>query len=90
MAPAPSLVRAITPPTGVREPAGETISLNVPLTNDSISMVTLSVSISATASPLLTKSPTFLSQRTIVPSVISKPILGIVISAMIVPPGDCS
>jgi hypothetical protein len=50
-------------------PSGVTILPSTPSSIDSISMVALSVSISANTSPELTKSPSCLSQRAILPSV---------------------
>ena len=51
------------------EPAGAKILIKVPAKNDSSSMVALSVSTSASMSPALTVSPSFLSHLTSVPTV---------------------
>ena len=65
-------------PTGTSSPAWATIVCRMPSSKFSTSMVTFSVSISATFSPRLTASPSCLSQRTILPCSMSKPILGII------------
>ena len=53
------------------------ISLSTPAAGDGISASTLSVEISKSGSSRSTASPTFLIQRTIVPSAIDSPICGI-------------
>src|SRR5579883_1493041 len=68
---------AIGAPTAIVSPAGTRILRSVPAKNDSTSMLTFSVSISASASPFLTVSPSCLSQRRILPSSIVSPSLGI-------------
>ena len=62
---------AAFPPSSIR------ISERIPSSKASIAMVALSVSISAISSPISTWSPTFLSQRTTVPSVMVSESLGI-------------
>ena len=62
---------AITPmsaPTGALPPAGTRILRRTPAPSASISMLALSVSISAITSPTLMASPSFLLHLTIVPS----------------------
>jgi hypothetical protein len=56
-------------PIGTCDPAGTSTARSVPSKKLSSSMVALSVSISASMSPVLTASPSFLSQRTSVPVV---------------------
>src|SRR5258706_4880890 len=75
---APSaLTSAIGAPTGTTAPTSTSVLVRTSLAVDSISMVALSLSISARTSPDLTGSPTFLTQLTKVPSVMSSPNLGI-------------
>ena len=68
---------AISCPTATFCPSCTKILERTPSSNDSISMVALSVSISAMMSPTFTLSPIFLSHRTRVPSVIVSASLGI-------------
>ncbi len=68
---------AIAEPTGALPPSGIEILERIPSSKASISMVALSVSISAIISPISTSSPSFLSQRTTVPSVMVSESLGI-------------
>src|SRR5579883_324672 len=68
---------AMLEPMGAELPSGTRILRSTPLVKASISILTLSVSTSARGSPLLTGSPSFLSQRRILPSSIVSPILGI-------------
>src|SRR5262249_2021987 len=58
---------AIGAPTGTSAPSGSRISTSVPDTNASISIVALSVKISAIVSPRCTGSPGVFSQRSTVP-----------------------
>ena len=67
----------MTDPTGALPPSGTEIEERVPSSKASISMVALSVSISAMMSPISTSSPSFLSQRTTVPSSMVSDSLGI-------------
>ena len=62
---------------GAEFPSETSILRSVPLAKASISMLTLSVSTSASISPFFTGSPSFLIQRRILPSSIVSPILGI-------------
>ena len=64
-------------PTGTVESTGTSIVSTVPETGDGISVSTLSVETSRSASSTVTKSPTFLSQRVTVPSVTDSPSAGI-------------
>ena len=64
-------------PTGTVESTGTSIVSTVPETGDGISVSTLSVETSRSASSTLTESPTFLSQRVTVPSVTDSPSAGI-------------
>jgi hypothetical protein len=68
---------AIADPTGALPPSGTEIFERIPSSKASISIVALSVSISAIISPISTSSPSFLSQRTTVPSVMVSESLGI-------------
>src|SRR5438874_1908193 len=70
-------INAIPAPIGADAPSGTRILRSTPLANDSISILTLSVSTSASDSPLFTGSPSCLIQRRILPSSIVSPILGI-------------
>src|SRR5690554_104468 len=69
---------AIGAPTSTTSPGSARNFRSVPPACASISIVALSVSISAITSPLLTVSPTALVQLTKVPSAMSKPSLGMV------------
>src|SRR3990172_1544095 len=73
----------IRAPTGTVWPGSRNTPRSTPSAGASISMFTLSVSISATGSPRLTGSPTRFSHCASLPSVMSKPILGIVSSVAI-------
>ena len=64
-------------PISALPPSSIKISERIPSSKASIAMVALSVSISAISSPISTWSPTFLSQRTTVPSVMVSESLGI-------------
>src|SRR5215207_10003767 len=75
---------AIGSPTGTTLPASTRSLRTTPLADDSTSTVALSVSISASTSPLLTFSPSFFTQRTSTPSCISKPSLGMEIVSDII------
>src|SRR5438270_12174998 len=70
-------INAISAPIGANAPSGTRILRSTPLANDSISMLTLSASTSASDSPLFTGSPSCLIQRRILPSSIVSPILDI-------------
>ena len=63
--------------TGTVSPSLTLISVSTPAAGDGISASTLSVEISNSGSSRSTASPTFLIQRTIVPSAIDSPIWGI-------------
>ncbi len=70
-------INAIPAPIGADAPSGTRIFRSTPLANASISILTLSVSTSASDSPFFTGSPSCLIQRRILPSSIVSPILGI-------------
>src|SRR5579863_263980 len=70
-------MRAIPAPMGADLPSETSILRSTPLAKDSISILTLSVSTSASDSPFFTASPSCLIQRRILPSSIVSPILGI-------------
>ncbi len=70
-------------PTGTVVSTATSIARSVPATGEGISVSTLSVETSRSASSTATKSPTFLSQRVTVPSLTDSPSAGIV---MTVPP----
>src|SRR5690349_3784952 len=63
--------------TGTVSPSFTRISVTTPAAGEGISASTLSVEISNSGSSRSTASPTFLIQRTIVPSAIDSPICGI-------------
>jgi hypothetical protein len=63
--------------TATVSPSLTLISASTPAAGDGISASTLSVEISNSGSSRSTASPTFLIQRTIVPSAIDSPICGI-------------
>ncbi len=63
--------------TGTVSPSLTAIDVSTPAAGDGISASTLSVEISKSGSSRSTESPTFLIQRTIVPSAIDSPICGI-------------
>jgi len=65
-------------PTGTVESTGTSIARTVPETGEGISVSTLSVETSKSASSTFTVSPTFLSQRVTVPSVTLSPSAGMV------------
>src|SRR5581483_5007488 len=71
--------------TGTVSPSFTRISATTPAAGDGISASTLSVEISKSGSSRSTLSPTFLIQRTIVPSAIDSPICGITTSVAIRP-----
>ena len=75
---------ATTELTGTVSPSFARISVSTPAAGDGISASTLSVEISKSGSSRSTLSPTFLIQRTIVPSAIDSPICGITTSLAIV------
>ena len=77
-APAPPIT-ARRAPTGTVESTATSMEIIVPATGDGISVSTLSVETSRSASSTATLSPTFLSQRVTVPSVTLSPRAGIVI-----------
>ena len=70
-------------PTATVVSTGTSIAKSVPATGEGISVSTLSVETSRSASSTATLSPTFLSQRVTVPSLTDSPSAGIV---MTVPP----
>ena len=78
-------ITARMPPITAFWPSATRISLIVPSSNASISMVALSVSISASTSPISTLSPTFLCHLITVPSVMVSESLGI---SMLMAMGD--
>ena len=69
--------------TGTVSPSLTRISVTTPAAGDGISASTLSVEISKSGSSRSTLSPTFLIQRTMVPSAIDSPICGITTSVAI-------
>src|SRR4029079_13346243 len=71
--------------TATVSPSLTRISETTPAGGDGISASTLSVEISKSGSSRSTLSPTFLIQRTIVPSAIDSPICGITTSVAITP-----
>src|SRR5229473_139906 len=73
-------ITATTLLTGTVSPSFARISVTTPATGDGISASTLSVEISKSGSSRSTDSPTFLIQRTMVPSAIDSPICGITTS----------
>ena len=79
-APASVSMRATTVCTGTVCPSVTSTSANTPDVGDGISASTLSVEISKIGSSRFTASPTFFSQRDIVPSAIDSPIWGITTS----------
>src|SRR5262245_28500663 len=81
--PAPPIT-ATTLFTGTVSPSWTRISDTTPAAGDGISASTLSVEISKSGSSRSTLSPTFLIQRTIVPSAIDSPICGITTSVAII------
>src|SRR5437868_5507948 len=76
-------ITATTLLTGTVSPSLTRISETTPAAGDGISASTLSVEISNSGSSRSTASPTFLIQRTIVPSAIDSPIWGITTSVAI-------
>ena len=74
---------ATTEFTGTVSPSFARISTSTPAEGDGISASTLSVEISKSGSSRSTRSPTFLIQRTMVPSAIDSPIWGITTSDMV-------
>lgn len=62
--------------TGTVSPSFTAIAISTPAAGDGISASTLSVEISKSGSSRSTESPTFLIQRTMVPSAIDSPIWG--------------
>src|SRR5882724_12690262 len=74
---------AIIWPSGADSPSLIRILRNTPLANACISMVALSVSISANGSPMETRSPSFLSHRDSSPSSMVGESLGIITSVAI-------
>src|SRR5262249_45880155 len=74
---------ATTELTGTVSPSLARISATTPAAGAGISASTLSVEISNNGSSRSTRSPTFLSHRTIVPSAIDSPIWGITTSAIL-------
>src|SRR3954471_24354625 len=76
-------MKAILSPTFNLPPSWTQISVSIPSSGDSHSMVALSVSISASTSPADTWSPFFFFHATRVPSVIVSLSLGIWISGMV-------
>ena len=67
-------------PTGTVESTGTSMARRVPATGDGISVSTLSVETSRSASSIATESPTFFNQRVTVPSLTLSPSAGIVIT----------
>ena len=74
---------AIGSPTATSSPSPQYCLMSTPSSKHSTSIVALSVSTSAIMSPLATASPSFLSQRTSVPTVIVSLSLGISMSVAI-------
>ncbi|CAB4724174.1 unannotated protein [freshwater metagenome] len=74
-------------PTATVVSTATSIARSVPATGEGISVSTLSVETSRSASSTATESPTFLSQRVTVPSLTDSPSAGIV---MTVPPPDAA
>ena len=81
---AASPITATTVLTGTVSPSLCRISVTTPAAGAGISASTLSVEISKSGSSRSTLSPTFLIQRTIVPSAIDSPICGITTSVAII------
>ena len=79
-------ITATTLFTRTVSPSLARISLTTPATGDGISASTLSVEISKSGSSRSTASPTFLIQRTMVPSAIDSPICGITTSVGMLDP----
>jgi hypothetical protein len=73
-------ITATTLSTGTVSPSLTRISVSTPAAGDGISASTLSVEISNSGSSRATWSPSFLIQRTIVPSATDSPICGITTS----------
>src|SRR5438309_58293 len=86
-----SAMTPISEPTGARSPAGTTIFRRTPAPKASISTSALSVSISATMSPLWTRSPSFRSHLMTLPVSMASESLGIttLVTAMSVSPRSC-
>ena len=80
-------MRARRAPTATVVSTATSMARRVPATGDGISVSTLSVETSRSASSTATESPTFLSQRVTVPSLTDSPSAGIV---MTVPPLDAT
>src|SRR3989454_6203428 len=81
-------ITAMLAPTGALFPSSTRISSRTPPSSASISTLTLSVSISAMASPLAMGSPGRFFQFRTFPSVIASPIFGMMTSATGGPPHD--
>jgi hypothetical protein len=71
-------------------PSATLISASTPAAGEGISASTLSVEISRIGSSRFTRSPTFLSQRTTVPSWMLSPICGMITSTFMATPTDSS
>ena len=69
-------IQAMVRVTGTTSPSFDKMRSRRPEASASTSMEVLSVSISSRISPLATSSPSFLSQRRIVPSSMDMPVLG--------------
>ena len=72
-------ISAISAPMGMVCPGSTKMSVNTPSTGDGISMLTLSVTTSASGSYFSTRSPTCLSHRSMTASVTDSPTCGSVI-----------
>ncbi|CAG6935537.1 hypothetical protein PICSAR132_04483 [Mycobacterium avium subsp. paratuberculosis] len=82
-------MRASSPPTGTVLSSSAVMLISTPATGDGISVSTLSVDTSTSASSTWTESPTFLSQRVTVPSVTDSPSSGISTGVAAPPPDSC-
>jgi hypothetical protein len=82
-APSPPM-RASSVPTATVSPSCTRISVTTPLAGDGTSVSTLSVEISSSVSSAAIGSPTFFTQRVIVPSETDTPICGMTTSAAVV------
>ena len=75
-------------PTSTVAPSATRISVNTPAAGEGTSESTLSVDTSKSGSSCATVSPTFFSQRMMVPSVTVSPSCGIVMSANVQTPSS--
>lgn len=83
------LERANSPPTGTVVSSSAVMLISTPATGEGISVSTLSVDTSTSASSTWTESPTFLSQRVTVPSATDSPSSGINTGVAAPPPEPC-